>query len=66
VRNNQLTRLELGRAKIDAESKPTANEIKELIVGGNELSSLNLTNCQNISKLMVADNAYLTKLENLN
>ncbi|CAG8854559.1 43938_t:CDS:1, partial [Gigaspora margarita] len=42
------------------------NQIKEIIAGGNELSSLDLANCANLTKLMVADNVYLNKFINLN
>jgi hypothetical protein len=66
VWNNQLVKLEVDRTKIDSENKPAANEIKELIAGGNELSSLNLANCSQISKLMIPDNSFLTEIENLN
>ncbi|CAG8471932.1 33642_t:CDS:2, partial [Gigaspora margarita] len=42
------------------------NQIKEIIAGGNELSSLDLTNCANLTKLMVADNVYLNEIKGLN
>ena len=66
VRNNKLTKLELQKVNIDSEDKPIANEITEIIAGGNELITLDLICCEKLSKLMVADNSALNKLKNLN
>ena len=63
VRNNQLTKLELDRAKINDKNEPQPNEIKELILGGNQLETLNLTNCPKINRLMVPDNPLLSKIK---
>lgn len=66
VRNNKLTKLELEKVKIDSEDKPISNEITEIVANGNELITLDLIYCEKVSKLMVADNSYLNKLQNLN
>jgi Leucine-rich repeat (LRR) protein len=55
VRNNQLTKLELDTPKLT-----------ELIAGQNELTTLDLTNCQKIEKLMVFGNSTLTEIKGLN
>src|SRR5436309_1043933 len=55
VRGNRLSKLEINRTKIDAENNPITNEIKEVIAGVNELTALDLTNCDKLEKLFLPD-----------
>ncbi|CAG8472808.1 2988_t:CDS:2 [Ambispora gerdemannii] len=66
VRQNKLTKLEITRAKIDSQNEPIANEIKEIMAGQNELTVLDLTNCQKIKKLIIPDNPTLAEVKGLN
>ncbi|CAG8722245.1 10715_t:CDS:2, partial [Racocetra persica] len=66
VRDNGLTILDLSKVKIDMDKKGVESEVKEIIASQNNLTILDLTNCQQVQELLVADNADLKELKNLN
>ncbi|KLL04609.1 MAG: hypothetical protein MRERV_16c014 [Mycoplasmataceae bacterium RV_VA103A] len=66
VRDNGLTILDLSKVKVDMDKKGVENEVKEIIASQNNLTILDLTNCQQVQELLVADNADLKELKNLN
>jgi hypothetical protein len=66
VRNNQLTNLDLEKVRVSKDNKRLENDLFEIILGENNLISLNLVTCQKVRELIISDNSALSKIEKLN